>query len=631
MKFKRIIALLLAVVMVFALAACKTRSEETKNNNEQKNNNGGDTYEILVWVPDAAVELTKKQIEDFNKTNEQGITFVATVNPVSESDAATQMLNDVQAGPDLYFFAQDQFARLVRGGGLMEFPEGLTKEVAEANEDYTVEASKAGNTQYAFPLTNDNGYFMYYDKSVIPTEDEDSLEALIADCEKANRTFAFEMDTSAWYLVSFFFGAGCDSKWVTDDDGNFISITDDFNSEKGLIAVKGMEKLVKSPMFVSSSSAAEFANNDAIVVTGTWAYEDVKSILGDNMVCADLPSYNVDGKDYHLGSFRGCKLLGVKPQADPDRAVALLLLGQYLTGEKAQLERFDTLSWGPSNKVAAQNQAVLDHPALKALNAQNSDPKWVRSQGQIEGSWWDIAKVIGSEVKEASSEADLKAALQHYDDKISAVFNKTEEEKNAYSVIGAICGTNWDTDFQMTDLGGGKYDSEELELYKGDEFKFRKGGSWDTNFGSDGNLNGPNFVVETSGKYILHLTVAEGEGSAECEMELLEELPDREPEEGEEGGEEEPATVEGWAAIGGICGTNWDTDFPMVEVNENIWVSAVLELKAGEELKARKDGAWDENMGTDGPDGANLVVEADGVYTVVLDLAEETITIVPAE
>ena len=115
-----------------------------------------------------------------------------------------------------------------------------------------VAAATSGDALFAYPLTADNGYFLYYDKSVIPDEDVDSLEKIIADCEAAQKYFAFEMQTSAWYLASFFFGTGCVSEWTTDDDGAFISVRDTFNSPNGLIAVKGMKKLVDSPYHLSS-------------------------------------------------------------------------------------------------------------------------------------------------------------------------------------------------------------------------------------------------------------------------------------------------------------------------------------------------------------------------------------------
>ena len=494
---KRTLALVLAIVMVFSLAACGGSKNETpaSNNSSETSKPAENTapaensgasqlagnYKILVWTGEAAVDLTKKQIADFNDSNEFGITFEAEVNPVSESTAADQMLVDIDAGADLYCFPQDQFARLVQANALAKLGDAAKTFVVENNDPGVVAAATSGEEIYAYPLTSDNGYFMYYDKSVIPEEDVDSLEALIADCEKAGKLFAFETNTSAWYIASWFFATGCVSDWTTDDDGNFISVNDTFNSDNGLIAVKGMEKLVKSTCHKSSSAADEFANGAAVVVTGTWAYEDIAKILGDNMGATDLPSFEVDGKEYHLGSFNGCKLMGVKPQADAVKGAALHKLAQYLTGEACQMERFNELSWGPANLVDQASPEVQANPGLSALLLQNN---YSRPQGQIHGSWWDIAKVIGDDVKAATDEAGLKAALTNYYGKIDALFNL---DTSALLFVGAWNGWNnadEEKTFYFTDNGDGTC-SLTLDVPESDYMGGRlvNPGNWDTDKG----------------------------------------------------------------------------------------------------------------------------------------------------
>ena len=433
-------------------------------------------YNITVWVSEKAVDLTKQQIEAFNATNDLGIVFKAAVEPVSEAEAATNMITDVEAGGDLFCFAQDQFARLVQAGALAKLGAKAAETVIANNDAGTVAAATSGDVLYAYPLTSDNGYFMYYDKSVIPEEDVDSLEKLIADCEAANKYFAFEMQSSAWYLASFFFGTGCVSEWNTDDDGTFVSVRDTFNSPEGLIAVKGMKKLVDSPMHLSSSQASEFASGAAVVVTGTWAFEDISKMLGDNMGVADLPSFEVDGKEYHLGSFNGCKLMGVKPQVDAAKAAALHRLAQYLTGEQCQMERFEALSWGPSNIVDQASEAVQANPGLAALIAQSA---YSVPQGQIHGSWWDIAKVIGDDVKAATDEAGLQKALDNYYDKISSLFTL---DTSALLFVGAWNGWNNADD---TDTYYFKNNTLTLDVPESDYMGGRivNPGSWDTDKG----------------------------------------------------------------------------------------------------------------------------------------------------
>ena len=421
---KKIVSLILALVMV--LSVCSFAGATSLEG----------TYDVTIWVGEKAVDLTKKQVEDFNASNQLGIVFNATVEAVSEAESATQMVTDVEAGADLYCFAQDQFARLVQAGALAQLGAGASEFVKTNNDAGTVAAATSGEAIFAYPLTADNGYFMYYDKSVIPEEDIDSLEKLIADCEAAGKNFSFEMQTSAWYLASFFFGTGCVSEWVTDDDGKFVSVHDTFNSPAGLIAVKGMKKLVDSPIHVSSSSGSDFASGSAVVVTGTWEYDTVSQILGENFGVADLPSFEVDGKEYHLGSFNGCKLMGVKPQTDAVKGAAIHQLAQYLTGEKAQMERFETLGWGPSNLADQASEAVQNNATLSALIAQNA---YSVPQGQIHGSWWDLAKVIGDDVKNAADDAGLQAALTNYEEKMAALFNL---DSSALLFVGAWNGWN---------------------------------------------------------------------------------------------------------------------------------------------------------------------------------------------
>ena len=168
----------------------------------------------------------------------------------------------------------------------------------------------------------------------------------------------------------------------------------------------------------------------------TWAFEGISKLLGDRMGVTDLPSFEVDGKEYHLGSFNGCKLLGVKPQQDAEKGAALHLLAQYLTDETRQMERFDELSWGPANLADQASEKVQNNPGLAALLKQNA---YSVPQGQIHGSWWDIAKVIGDDVKAAKDDAGLKAALDNYYNKIQSLF---QLDASALLFVGAWNGWN---------------------------------------------------------------------------------------------------------------------------------------------------------------------------------------------
>jgi maltose-binding protein MalE len=348
-------------------------------------------------------------------------------------------------------------------------------------------------------MTSDNGYFMYYDTSIISEADAEDLATLIKRCNDAGKKFRFALE-NAWYTASFFFATGCHSNWTMDAEGNFNAVDDDFNSDKGLAAMKGMQMLAQAPCY---DSDADIFTDAGVIVTGIWNAGAAADHFGANLGATDLPSFTVDGKSYHLGGFTGNKLMGVKPQTDAKKAAVLSLLAEYLTSEECQLQRFNSFEWGPSNIAAQQSEAVQANVSLAAFAKQAA---YGQPQGQIHGSWWDIAKVLGADAKNAKADADLSAALVAYENSIKAVLEMTDEQKQAWSVIGNICNTNWDTDLPMTKVSEGVWESEVLALEAGKEFKVRQGASWDVNFGVGGAPNGANIVVETTGNYKVKLT-----------------------------------------------------------------------------------------------------------------------------
>lgn len=84
-----------------------------------------------------------------------------------------------------------------------------------------------------------------------------------------------------------------------------------------------------------------------------------------------------------------------------------------------------------------------------------------------------------------------------------------------WSIVGTIYGTNWDKDFYLWNSGDALY--TDVVLHAGDEFKFRRDGDWEVNFGAaditsvggDYSANygisrgGANFVVEKDGLYYI--------------------------------------------------------------------------------------------------------------------------------
>ena len=156
---------------------------------------------------------------------------------------------------------------------------------------------------------------------------------------------------------------------------------------------------------------------------------------------------------------------------------------------------------------------ILMPQNISNLIAQNA---YSRPQGQIHGSWWDIAKVIATSIKDGG---DMATALKTYEDSMNALFTMSDDVLKAWTVIGTIGGSNWTDDLPMTEQADGTWKSNEAyDIGDADEFKVRQGKSWTNNYGmnDDGTpaLDGPNATLakmgKTAGKYYVVLNPADG-------------------------------------------------------------------------------------------------------------------------
>ncbi len=85
------------------------------------------------------------------------------------------------------------------------------------------------------------------------------------------------------------------------------------------------------------------------------------------------------------------------------------------------------------------------------------------------------------------------------------------------------------------------------------------------------------------------------------------------------------AVADAWGVIGSATPGGWDVDTDMTFQQGNGLLSVTIDLTVGE-IKFRANDDWGLNYGDDGADGiaeqgaANIAIEADGNYTLVLDM-----------
>jgi arabinogalactan oligomer/maltooligosaccharide transport system substrate-binding protein len=395
MKKIRILSLVIALLMlVTVFAACNQN-----NSDENKNQNNGEKTKVTltVWGSQEDQEMLKEMCAAFAAANpDKEYKFLFGVQ--GEGDAADKVLNDVTSGPDVFSFASDQINKLIAGGALARLGGDYETFVKTSNSATSIDAATATvggeDRLYAYPMTEDNTLFLYYDKSVIGDDQVDTLDELLDAAHAAGKKVHFKLNDDGWYLSSFFFAYPELGYNVTYNDSMVEqSVSLNYNNAQGLEVMKALAKYVNHPALVIQTDdskliagltpTAEGVVEAAAGVSGTWNAQAVQGLLGENMGVAKLPTVEIGGEQRQLTTYMGCKLIGVNNYSQ--NKVEAHKLAMWLTNEQNQLKRFETRGFGPSNKAVAASEAVANNAVIAAVMEQ---AKFSRAQKSVPGNYW---------------------------------------------------------------------------------------------------------------------------------------------------------------------------------------------------------------------------------------------------
>ena len=359
---------------------------------------------LTVWASEEDLAYTGGLIDAFTAAYPE-VTFDISLSAEAESTAKDTVLADIGAAADVFAFADDQIQALVDAGALQPVNVFYTYDIANENAAGSVDAATVNGQLYAYPMTADNGYFMFYDSSVFTAEDVQYLDSMIAAAEAAGTKIAMDL-SSGWYLYSFFAGAGLTLE--LNNDG--VTNTCTWNGPGGTDVAQAVLDYIGTGVFVSMTDDEQIealANGEiSACVNGTWRAESAEAAWGDNYAAARLPSYNLAGQQTQMSSFSGCKLIGVN--ACSEQTGWAMLLAEYLTNEEAQIGRFNARGLGPSNIAAASSPEVQADPAIAALSAQAS----VASPQRVGSNYWVPAQTLGEVLASGNPEGtDLQTLL----------------------------------------------------------------------------------------------------------------------------------------------------------------------------------------------------------------------------
>lgn len=391
---KKFMMLITLAVLSIGLTGCKAEEVEEK-----------DQVDLTVWASELDQELMQDMIDAFIVEYEDEADFTITLGAVSESNAKDEVLNDVEAAADVFVFADDQLNELITAGALQEVLEN-TNAVIAANGGETagsVQAAMRNGKLYAYPMTADNGYFLFYDKSVYTETDVETLDGILAAAQADGSQFTMQIN-NGWYLYSFFAGAGLSLEY----DGSVNTV--DWDNATGVKVAQAIIAMANHPGYVNLTDA-EFSTGvtDGSItagVNGIWNATVAEDAWGTNYAATKLPTYTLDGVQTQMSSFAGYKLVGVN--ATTQQPYWSMMLSEWFTNEDNQIERFNVRGLGPSNTNAAASDDVQSNPAVAAL-AQQSAYATVQNVG---GNYWAPTETFGQLIVDGLLETNgIQAAL----------------------------------------------------------------------------------------------------------------------------------------------------------------------------------------------------------------------------
>ena len=399
MKGRKMYALCLTAALVAAgLSGCGADGGQTADtaadstqNTAQKSEKEADNGEVhlRVWAGEEDKELIAAIADNFIAEHASEANITIEWEPMVEGECRSNLLGDVLNAPDVYTTTDGDIRTIAAGGAASEVLN--PDEIRENNLESAVEALTINDRIYGYPITADNGYFLYYNKAYFSEEDIQDLDTMLDIAAKNNKLFAMDW-SSGWYLYSFFGETGL--KVGLNDDGvtNFCDWNNTKRDIKGTDVAEALLKIAANPGFESTGDWVEGIKKGDVIacVSGVWDESAIKEAWGDNYGAAKLPCYTVAGQKVQMACYFGYKMIGVNPYSE--HLEWAHKFADYIANQENQELRFTMRGQGPSNLKAAEAPEIQQAVAIQAVLAQSEYSELQR----LGSNFWAASTTLGN-------------------------------------------------------------------------------------------------------------------------------------------------------------------------------------------------------------------------------------------
>jgi len=231
---KRIWGLFSGILCAAALMGCGAAEEPALEDEELQK------VELVVWGAEEDTELMNQIIQSFQINYQGQADFQISFAVQGESQCKDVLLGGLEDGADVFTFADDQLNALAAAGALD--PIGNADEIMDRNLSSTVEAAMVNDRLYAYPLTADNGYFLYYNKRYITEEQVKTLDGILEAAAANDKLFTMDW-SSAWYVYSFFGNTGLQVGLNDDGITNYCTWNQTDGNIRGIDVAQAMLRI----------------------------------------------------------------------------------------------------------------------------------------------------------------------------------------------------------------------------------------------------------------------------------------------------------------------------------------------------------------------------------------------------
>ena len=319
-----IIAALTAAALCVSLSGC---GDDIYSKKEQ--------VSLSVMCLPEHEELKRKMTDSFKKKNPH---FEYDISIKTDGDAVT----------DIFMLSDAELSGFINAGKLLEITRN--KDILMSiNSEGSVEAVSYGGELYAYPMSVDGTYVMYYDKRII--SGADTLDAVCEQAVAAGKRVMMDI-ADGRYLASFFFAA--DGGLYIDENGKGRC---SFNDEFGLAAAETLKKFASTALMQEKTDALvrEIGETAAAGVAEADIAEQIMEKLGENFGVIKLPTCTIGDKQRQMGSFASYSLIGINSQTE--QPVESMKLAQWISNEENQVIMFEATGTLPGRGKYSHYQA----------------------------------------------------------------------------------------------------------------------------------------------------------------------------------------------------------------------------------------------------------------------------------